>query len=357
MKLINTLTIASILFAAVSCSMEDDLMNDVTKAQDDANKTEAYISLNVNAPLTKAPTSTNGAGGEWYTADSVVTNCSIILLDGTTVIKAIDGAVIADVDGHQNTVVKDGNLVKFLVKVKKAYGIVIVANSSATFDNTGIKTYADIENKLQGINDLNTFVKFGKTSKTITTGFESTTDALAHPEFVTIELEQLSARIEVAQFNVTGFTKLSLEKEVKITKVELLNRTIKSYTQKAEQIAGDDCYDSPVVWDFNSTPISVYNETNKIGYTFEESEMPLFYSFRNVDGNKPAAIKIYYTVGGQARETREIVIKHEDKTSKIESGYLYRLNINMAALTFDDIEISVKCYTKDWDWNKLTYIF
>lgn len=343
MTLRNITLIASILIAAVSCSMEDDLSNDVTKAINEA-KGEAYISLNVNAPaatLTKAT--------EFHATDSTVNHCSIILLDGGNVVTAIDDAVVRDFEGKKAVFASNGtDPIKFLVKVSKTYEVMIVANSTVAFEGTTYNTYAKIQAALQGANDLSSYAKVGKASVAVPANYEyastSTTDAQmwANPVFVKVQLEQLSARIELAEFNVTGYTTGATPMNLTISKVELININTVSYTQLAAQAAGSTYTNDERNFSNLLVRSAGVASNQSSSYTFEGNR-PVFYSFRNSDANNQVAMRIYFKLGNDEKVSRDLVIN----SGNIEPGYLYRIIVN-STITNDNVECSITCYTLDW---------
>ena len=62
-------------------------------------------------------------------------------------------------------------------------------------------------------------------------GYPTIAEALGKPlEIGTIPLSQLTARIELAEFNVSGFQGASVKEKVTVTGVDLLNLNPESYT-------------------------------------------------------------------------------------------------------------------------------
>ncbi len=379
MALKNTLTIVCMLFAVFSCSMDDELINNIDNAKNNnvpALAGQAAISLNIDMPKGIATRAAEGYEDPTV-AESNITNCSLILLDGESkVIKAIDGCSVKKANG---TVYKGTNsvdeltaldTVKFVVKVgdAKNYKVMVVANSSIKFEK--FTTLGQIQDAIQTTSEYGKFVKVGTGNVVIDSnwegypGYATIEEAqVKHAVNVQVQLTQLEARIEVASFAITGFNDLSIPQDVVLKKIEFSNLYKVSFTNKdaqAEQIAGVDCY-VPSSVSSKAYDIKVYDATkaDNAAYEFNETEKLVVYSFRN-DGNdgvnfddnkKPVSVRIYYTVGGQDRKTKEIII---DKGSVV-GGNLYRLNVTMNALNYDDIEVTVKCYTEDWIPNELSY--
>lgn len=368
MTLKNILLTLSILFAAVSCSMEDDLINEIDNSKS-ANNGEAYISLNVDAPtsaFTKASTFTDG-GEEWHANDSIIKNCSIILLEDNNVVTAIDNADVEDFSGRKIVVYAGTtNIVKFLVKVSKTYKLMVIANSNIKFGGanaTTYNTYAKIQAAVQ--TDLSAFVKIGEKSVTVPSDYQyksnSTTDAamLANPYYgEIIKLKQLSARIELAEFNVKTYQAGSTPVDLKITKVELLNVN----TQSRTNTEANDLFEKPA-----TNPAKVFDNGGLLvrsatvasdarsEYNFRSEEnianMPLFYSFRNTgkaEGDQ-VTMKIHFTLSKNGEVLNKVTSKPIIiNNGSVLPGYLYRIIVDANAIDNDNIECSIKCYTLDW---------
>ncbi len=382
MNVKNFLLIASMLFAAFSCSMEDELINDIDKAKknnEPARAGQAAISLHIDMPKSIATRAAEGYADP-TDAERTIDHCSLILIDGEgKVIKAIDDASVKVATG---TVYKGSNdadnltafdTVKFIVKVgdAKDYKVMVIANSSIKF--AGFTTLAQIQDKIQTSAEYGKFVKVGTGNVVIDSnwngypGYTTIEEAQTGDAVnVQVELTQLEARIEVASFEIKGFNSLSVPQDVLLKKIEIANLYTQSFTDKDAQVTQTppENYYTTKSFTYSAAgeeQIYIYKAAlgaANVPYTFTDLNKPVCYSFRNTNGEFPVAVRLYYTVGGEERKTKVIVINQvDDDPGSVIGGNLYRLKVTMDALNYDDIEVSVKCYTLDWEFNKLSYIF
>ena len=192
MKLKNILSILCVFFVAISCSMEDDILNEVgpTRPIEDEVSGEAYIAIKTLLSSGAETKSLQDKGELGATeAEAKITSCSLILLNGNTVQSVADG-VFVDKD---NVIVKTaspdaaGDTVKFMVKVNQAnYRLMVVANSNTTF--TDCATLSDVEAKIQSDN-VDDLVKVGINDVTFPDGFKgyaSTVESSQHPVMTTV---------------------------------------------------------------------------------------------------------------------------------------------------------------------------
>ncbi len=380
MTLKNILPIACFLFAAVSCSMEDDLMpaTDMGKANNNvpALSGETALSFQVNIPgslATKADDNTVG-----LTADEKnINRASLILLDGSNnVIKAYDNVRVNATNGIAEFGKVEDDTIKFIVKTSdvKNYRMMVVANSAQNF--AACKTIEAVKNTLQGKSEyskyagVNDIVKVG-TSEAFSntdiyaagfTGYPTIKEATENAPFIVqVKLTQLEARIELAAFNVTKYTDNSAPVELKITKVELLNINTNSDTNKDTNTKFESFTDNKAYTGGLSVrpATTASNVASSFDFTSEghNANMPVFYSFANVTSNVDNQVKmrIHFTLsdkdGNVLNEitSRDIIING----GEVKAGHLYRLTVN-SAIANDNIEIDIVCDTKDWIYNYLT---
>lgn len=385
MKLKNIFPIVCFLFAAVSCSMEDEIINDITRAENNAStKNEAYIALTadvISGALTKAEPLQNA-----NPAEAAIDHLTIILLDGNgKVIKAIDD-VYANADKVVVTAKNSADTIKFLVKTETDYQLMAIANSEIKFGNSTnmvkYNTLSAINKAIQGEGEnattvaeaatLNYLIKVGSVAVNIAKADNdprqsaSTDISKLIPYIYTIPLTQLTARIELAEFNVKGFTAGTVPQDIKITKVELANINTVSYTDLAGQTPAVSNYvDAENTNSTNGWAVYTalnagfiptepgsqkYNGATKYSLA-TNNNMPVFYSFRNVtnDSDSKTVMRIHFLLGNQERISRDIVIS----SGKIEAGYLYRIIVD-SNIDNNNIEVSVRCYVKDWTKTSLS---
>ena len=287
------------------------------------------------------------------TDEMKINNCTLILFEGTQVSSIMEGLFVND----KNYIVKKnggtkGDWAKVIVKVKKPspYAVMVIANSSKSFE--GCLSESDINDIIQ--DDKDALVKVGKMNINFDAnfaGYPTIAEALENPlEIGPISLSQLTARIELAEFNVSGFQGASVKEKITVTGVDLFNLNPKSYTT-SEQTHKNTTYLS----ESKTCNVEVYNGVSDLPstYSFVDNENLLsFYSFRNLAQAESDQVKmqVRFKIGnsGKERTTRQFVINKEGNTLHgVKSGYVYRLIVNMTIIG-DKVEAELLCYTRDW---------
>lgn len=200
--------------------------------------------------------------------EAEINNCTLIFFEGTQVSSIMEGLFV----NKENYIVKtkDGtkdDWAKVILKVKKPspYSVMVIANSSKSF--AGCQSENNIKDIIQ--DDKDALVKVGKMDISFDTdfaGYPTIAEALGKPlEIGTIPLSQLTARIELAEFNVSGFQGASVKEKVTVTGVDLLNLNPESYTIN-EQTHKNATYLS----ESKTCNVEVYNGV---------SDLPSTYSF------------------------------------------------------------------------------
>ena len=164
-----------------------------------------------------------------------------------------------------------------------------------------------------------------------------------------VPLSQLTARIELAEFNVSGFQGASVQEKITVTGVDLLNLNPESYTTN-EQTHKNATY----LQENKTCNVEVYDGVSELPstYSFVENKNVLsFYSFRNLAAAESDQVKmqVRFKVGNsEERTTRQFVINKEGNILHgVKSGYVYRLVVNMTIIG-DKVETELLCYTRDW---------
>lgn len=127
---------------------------------------------------------------------------------------------------------------KVIVKVKKPspYSVMVIANSSKSF--AGCQSESDINDIIQDNKDA--LVKVGKMNINFDSnfaGYATIREALEKPlEVGPVPLSQLTARIELAEFNVSGFQGASVQEKITVTGVDLLNLILRVIRQMSKLI-------------------------------------------------------------------------------------------------------------------------
>ena len=152
--------------------------------------------------------------------EAEINNCTLIFFEGTQVSSIMEGLFV----NKENYIVKtkDGtkdDWAKVILKVKKPspYSVMVIANSSKSF--AGCQSENNIKDIIQ--DDKDALVKVGKMDISFDTdfaGYPTIAEALGKPlEIGTIPLSQLTARIELAEFNVSGFQGAYVKEKVTVT--------------------------------------------------------------------------------------------------------------------------------------------
>ncbi|MDH6313354.1 hypothetical protein M2137_002144 [Parabacteroides sp. PFB2-10] len=367
MRLNNILLIASFLFATVACSMEDDVLNEITKANPttDADATELYVSFDLNGTGlgTKAGTSTNGT----TTPSNMIETASVIVFKGDNVYSAKDGvSFVKDENGIDTNVLN----MQVLLKTGTTYDVYVIGDSKESF--AGLTTRSAVEAAYLGKDDanktdLNKLVKFGKTDKFMIPkeeGYPTIEDARkpANIKALPVHLQQLTAKVELKEVNVSStFANNTLPTDVTLKSVRLLNQN--TMRQLKDGQVANPVY-ANVAWNM-SNGFKLYDvEDGKVTEGLPAT-LASFVTYPNsgvvVDGKLAnlTALELTFEVGSNT-EKRTYVINREtaagDFTNNtghpyIQAGYIYQLTANVK-VTGDNIECTVKCYTLDWLYNE-----
>lgn len=303
------LTVVSFLLVAVSCSVEDDVyMNNNNNVESSVviSDQEAYLSFNINAnAVTKSNVSTSDTL-------SAVSSCSVVLFSNDNILAVMDDVTV--VNGElQNC--------SFLTKVRNDLRVAIIANTTQSFENC--PTMEDVRKKVQTQKDLETLVKYGEAAVSFgdVKGSASTKDT---PKVtVNVTLHQLAAIVELASFNTTFETGAKVE-EVVITKVELKNANLNTYTDQK-----------------GCSKIETLTQTMEMNVkNFSKID------FRSYESND-VTLSITFKVGD-----REYEKSYKINGGSINSGYIYRLNVNMTLRTHD-VDMNVELSVADWTDNSI----
>lgn len=363
MKLINIALAAVTLLFAASCSTEDDLMNEMAKQQQQAvTEGNAYLSFSVNAQAAQTKAGSSDESGE-PTGKDVVEDCSIILFnEDNTVYAAYDQLTVSNGE------------IPFKVQVKlnesgKKFKVMAIANTEQEY--AGAADYDEVIAKVLGENDMNKSVKASELKEVTLTGYATLAEAMTKAQTIELTLQQLTARIELSTFTV-NFHSNTDPVDVQIKDIKLVNQNIAGLPIKGDETKKDLVIDA---WS-SASPMYIYTaaiEETPGENTFNNltEGKPFFNTFPNAkdiaeDEANATAIQftlVYESADGKNEKTFQFAINRKDgdgftnnaEHDYIQAGYIYRLEIE-ANLT-SAIDCSVKCYTLDWNYNKLTYTF
>lgn len=370
MKLKNIFLTASFLLAAMSCSMEDELMNDVTRAQDESAAGFAYVAFSINdqAPATKA-----GSNSDWGTDNNetfpsdAVSKCSILVLDANqTVVAAHDGLSVTG-----NAITLPNNAKGIQVKLNKGetskkFYVVIVANNTTTY--AGCADYAAIQAKTIGLNDLNGNIKVSDLTEVIVPkGYPTISEASDHVKSVSVTVKQLTAKVVLTSFNTTF--KESLPVDILIKDVKLLNRNISSITTVNSMLNQNLVNSDPQA----TTALTVWNgTTNTSPYTSRAIQFSTFANCTpaSINDQTKFSFSLVYNHADEGIVTTPFSFTINRKSADddfdnklgtnpehlyIESGYEYQIKIN-ATLTSNKISCSAVLCVKDWNEQTFEYV-
>lgn len=307
------LTVVSFLLVAVSCSVEDDAyMNNNNNVENATvvSDQEAYLSFNVDAQAATKSIS------EVSPSDTLnaVTSCSVVLFSNNNILAVMD-----------DVTVKNGKLqnCSFLTKVRNDLKVAIIANTTQSFENC--PTMKEVRETIQSANDLKSLVKYGEAAVSFNgeTGSASTKDGVPTVP-VTVTLHQLAAIVELASFNTTFEADAKVE-EVVITKVELKNANVNTFTNQN----GYSKFET-----LTKTMGMNVNNFSKVDFrTYESNDVTLSITFK---------------VG-----EREYEKNYKINGGSVNSGYIYRLNVNMTLKTHD-VDMNVELSVADWTNNSIS---
>ena len=290
MKTRNIITIISIIFAMVSCSTENDILNDMNTNNSNATVEDAVISCSINNVATKALDNTD---------EATIKNACFFLLDA-------DGYVLGYRTG--------ANSATFKTKKEEGMTVLAVANiSDATMSTLStLASRAAIEAVVLNANDLNELPKMGGAAAEANTA---------------ITVNQIAARIDLKSVTVKS---LANANSVTLTKVELVNQV--------NQIK------------LNESEAHVNSELVNAGIGVTElpaEDIATLYTFAN-NGADATALRLTFTTDGGKVLTTEVMIKHDNKDVKVVAGYNYQLNISVN-ITGNNVIPTVTFTVADWN--------
>lgn len=343
MKLKNILSVLCFFFVAAACSMEDDILNDAGKEiQNQDTNREAILSFNLdaNALLTKA---TENATGD---KELKLNNCVLALMQGDDVLSV----------RTSNDIAKTGkvNGVTFLTKVKSDLSVIAIVNVADPAAYLGAATRSDLNKEVViDPNGTECLVKQGEKLIEFPAGFGSSSTAQTEENTlpVTIKVSQLAAKIQLSEFNIRYATDIQKKKTVTLTSVSFDNINKKSHV-------------------FNESALLKDSKTFEMNRSLAEGENSIgssIYSYANTNAFSPVKMTLTFRideVGSMQAETvtkTYVINKSNDNTTfegegsnnYVNSGYLYRVNVNMTVNTHV-VDTDVICYTQDWEHDEVS---
>lgn len=350
-----------LLLLAASCSMEEDVLKDMENGHlENVEMGESSISFRVTLPSIGTKSLSNAGELAPLDEEAAINSCVLIVFENEKVHSIMEGLYV---NSENYIVSKKGgskeDWVKAIVKVKKPspYSAMVVANSSTSF--LACKTKSDIISTTQS--DKDALVKVGTMAVDFPenfSGYSSIAEALDAPLTQTgaVTLHQLSARIELEEFNVKGFQGSSVAEKIIVTGVDVFNLNPVSITANEQTHKVPASY----VEESKSCNVVVYQRSQSLpsSYSFESNKNLLsFYSFRNQapQENDQIKMRVRFKVGDGGERTTKLFVINKDELGchGVQSGYVYRLILNMT-ITGDEIRTDLKCYTNDWLSNEIS---
>lgn len=332
MKLSNILSLLFFFVVAVSCSMEDDVLNDMSNENIPTTaENTAYLSFNLNMGEAQTKSSSvtenpDSAAGTMKEVD--ITSVVFFLLDKN-----------GDVLGVGN-----GKEAKILTKVKEGMTVLAVANCS----NAEISKLSNRDVILAtslNAQDLTNLVKVGESGVIVfedNFGDKSTAYAPEKEKKVTINVSQVAACVEL---NKLSFVYKANEKQydVKLTGVGLENQNAIGILTRNFVEGG-----------YKDVTISKDQILSAAG-TFDKAPAK-FYTFANEASASTTKLVLSFEVNGE-----KVIKKYSIKTPKnvgigydeiVKSGYLYRLTVT-SEISSGVIDCKISCTVSDWLKNKI----
>lgn len=353
MKIKNILALVCFLCIGVSCSMEDDILNDVDTKGSDTNiaDTEAVfsISLSGNGPMTKAGEKEDPNIDT--STEASISNCFVAIIEGENVLSSywFETADLQASSESFTTEIKRHMIVKVPSKNPPTLSAYAVANLSAETASRllACKTLNGIKN-VELAEPPTLLVKVGGQP----IGAYKTTSQLAtHDDAncnkVTIPVSQRAAAFELAFFKVVDASKEKVigqypeVKNVEVVSVQMLN--IKQGAKVVGEY-GDSFLDMTDIrkpsdvnpMDPDKAPYGTYDKIR-------------FYGYDNTDANTLTSMKITYKVDGGAEMERTYPIKIDGVgAAGVEGGKLYKLNVTIGYASEE-----IRFVIDDWILNTL----
>lgn len=297
MKTRNIITIISAIFALVSCSAENDILNEMPTQNTEVSSIEATISCAINNVQTKA--------GE-ADGDNDINNVVYFLLDNKN-----------EVLGYRTS-----NSASFQTKNQGGLKVLAVVNTKANI--TTLASKDAIMSQLLDETDLNALVKVGEAA-VVFAGNTGTAD---------ITVNQVAARIDLSSLTLT------------ITDADLV--TLESVELKNRNLAGK--MDGTTVALNASTVAKSTNQ--KMANGAVAANVCHFYSFANGSENATALV-LHFDIDGK-KVSKEVAIKVSNGgTNGVVSGANHQLAIT-ATIQGENVTPVVSFTVADWNKSQIS---
>lgn len=354
MKIKNILALLCFLCIGVSCSMEDDILNNVDMGGVGTNiaNTEAVFafSLSGNSSMTKAGEITENPNDVTST-ESPISNCFVAIIKDDNVLSSYWYAT-SDLQTSSESFTTDIKR-HMIVKVpsdKPALTAYAVANLTQTTADKllACTTIADIQD-VELAEHPNFLVKVGEQP---IGSYKTTTQLATHDDGncnkITIPVSQRVAAFELASFKVVDTSKEKVGGEypvvpnVEVVSVQMLNIKLsaKVVGEYGSSFSGvDDNILKPTDVNQSDPKKDIYGTYDKIR----------FYGYDNTDVDRQTSMKITYKVDGAVMDRTYPIKTKPGDAVKVVGGNLYKLSVTIGNAS-EDIDFVIE----DWIPNTLS---
>lgn len=308
MRLTNILSIAAILFAAVACSSDSDILNEISTGNGTTSKAgEAVIAFSVQAD--KAVTKAGESHEEENTVASTISNYTLFLFDNNgNVYSAYYGANLSELDNYFVQVKFDGET--------KTFQTLLIANGG---DLTSSKTLSEVQNISL---DAATYPMISNLATVkVNTGWESIAEAKNYVNVANMTLSHLTAQININNLNLF-FKEGTLPTDVTMTDFAL---TIKDDSKDYGYGDVTSLGTSGINFDINETTFAPATAFVSFELNYNGRNLRVNFEINRATGN------------GFTNNTHE----------GIKAGNIYNVDINVT-LTGADPVVELILYTQDW---------
>ena len=343
MKIKNILALLCFLCIGVSCSMEDDILNNVDMGGVGTNiaNTEAVFafSLSGNSSMTKAGEITENPNDVTST-ESSISNCFVAIIKDDNVLSSYWYAT-SDLQTSSESFTTDIKR-HMIVKVpsdKPALTAYAVANLTQTTADkllacTTIAGIRDVE-----LAEPNFLVKVGEQP---IGSYKTTTQLATHDDVncnkITIPVSQRVAAFELASFKVVDTSKEKVDGEypvvpnVEVVSVQMLNIKLsaKVVGEYGSSFSGvDDNILKPTDVNQSDPKKDIYGTYDKIR----------FYGYDNTDVDRQTSMKITYKVDGAVMDRTYPIKTKPGDAVKVVGGNLYKLSVTIGNASEDTLSV------------------
>lgn len=349
MKLRNIILAISLVFAAFSCSMEDDtVMNDVENGIEEA--TEMYTAINFGLTASEIATKTTTPKGQQVVdeEETKISSYDIFLLEEGKIIGIIRNNGQVSGKNEEGIILKDSEFVTKYKIGRKLMAYVVLNATEYDQSDISVDPFEDIkigdsENSIEkteitGHLTANSLVKVGKKEFIIDGEYPKSVSpkGIKSSKQIEVEVHHVSARLEFSKFTCI-LNDFSNDVNVRLVTAEFRNIQTKGYIGGSEYP-------------------SLYKDSKKVvdkAVTQSEIDPDLTaYSYRNDTFNDHVELYVEFEVtdGGKTKNFSKTYTINPD--GFVKGNYLYNIEVKWT-ITPDWSDSSIEFYTKDWVYEML----